>query len=876
MATRSGQRRRGGAANRNREGRQAGQAQPQARQAQPGTAKAAPQARQAPAPATQQSAQQPSPAPAQARPAPAQARPSRQASARPRPARRPPRRRQAPSALPAWLPDGLQRLADGSGIPGWALVAGALTWLLALLLLATGATKWSFAIWLGALLSAVIGGACLSARIASGKQPLRALRGAGLVFVAAGVPVVFDPHSGDVFNLPKYAVVVVTALALAGLWVIAAVYERRVPAWRNGLQWILAATVVWGLISALAGVDPHVGLLGNYGSYDGWYVAAAFAVVTMTLAESLDAGDVRRAMGTVAFCGGTVVVLYGLIQLHDTELAGAKWDFIKWNHGSFLDEIFSTFGNPNHLGGYTAILLPVALIIGLTAKRWQWKALSGLFDIALLAELVRTSARGAWVAAIAAVVVLAIYLAPEIKRRPIPFLGGTGVVVVVAAAGMAVKGRHFLGHSLSTLFQSGGASSVEQRFEIWKAAWQIALHHPLTGIGPDAFALIYPQYQSAKWVAAFTPNYLVNGAHDIFMNYLADQGFIGLAIFLAVLVFAGLRSVGAWRRFRVLERAESVGDAVQRDARDKRLLLAAATASITAYVVQAVFNVQQVGLSMMFWTMLGLLLVLATSAGVPDTLKPATLLSMATASTDGAAERKPAGTGALAPARTRIPPRRGRGRRQEVPWPTLATGAVVVAAVAFLSVGAEAPYRADHAYWAAANSLGETSGSNASSKAPKQVTAAYFNDMKSAIALNPWEPTYPYAEAGIYENISQHSPSASSRLTYMTDAHNLYARAEADEPLWAPYPAALAQADVQMANLVPAQAVSYLANARSMAEKAVKDNPRDTTYHQLLTSIVADQHKAAAAAAKPKAPAKAKAPAKPKTPVKPKTPAKVH
>ena len=850
MATRSGQRRRGRAANRNREGRQAGQAQPQARQAQPGTAKAAPQARQAPARATQQTAQQPSSAPAQARP-------SRQAPARPRPARRPPRRHQAPSALPAWLPDGLQRLSDGSGIPGWALVAGALTWLLALLLLATGATKWSFAIWLGALLSAVIGGACLSARIASGKQPLRALRGAGLVFVAAGVPVVFDPHSGDVFNLPKYAVVVVTALALAGLWVIAAVYERRVPAWRNGLQWILAATVLWGLISALAGVDPHVGLLGNYGSYDGWYATAAFAVVTMTLAESLDASDVRRAMGTLAFCGGTVVVLYGLIQLHDTEFGGAKWDFIKWNHGSFLNEIFSTFGNPNHLGGYTAILLPVALIVGLTAKRWQWKALSGIFDLALLAELVRTSARGAWVAAIAAVVVLAIYLAPEIKRRPAPFLGGAGLVVVVAAAGMAVKGRHFLGHSLSTLFQSGGTSSVEQRFEIWKAAWQMALHHPLTGIGPDAFALMYPQYQSAKWVAGFGANYLVNGAHDIFMNYLADRGFIGLAIFLAVLVFAGLRSIGAWRRFRGLERYP----AAQQHARDQRLLLAAVTASLTAYVVQAVFNVQQIGLSMMFWAMLGLLLVLATSAGVPDTLRPAALLSLATATNDEPAERKPARAGALAPARTRIPPRHGRGRRQEVPWPTLATGAVVVAAVAFLAVGAEAPYRADHAYWAGASQLGETSGSSTGSKAPKQVTAAYFNDMKSAIALNPWEPTYPYSEAGTYENISQHSSSASARLTYMTDAHNLYAQAEADDPLWAPYPAALAQADVQMANLVPAQAVSYLASARSMAEKAVRDNPRDTTYHQLLASIVADQHKAAAAA-KPKAPAKPKTPAK--------------
>jgi len=86
----------------------------------------------------------------------------------------------------------------------------------------------------------------------------------------------------------------------------------------------------------------------------------------------------------------------------------------------------------------------------------------------------------------------------------------------------------------------------------------------------------------------------------------------------------------------------------------------------------------------------------------------------------------------------------------------------------------------------------------------------------------------------------------------MTEAHNLYAQAEADERLSAPHPAALAQADVQMANLVPAQAVGYLADARSIFEMAVNANPRDTAYHQLRTSIVADQHQAAAAAAKAK------------------------
>ena len=87
----------------------------------------------------------------------------------------------------------------------------------------------------------------------------------------------------------------------------------------------------------------------------------------------------------------------------------------------------------------------------------------------------------------------------------------------------------------------------------------MALDHPVTGIGPDAFALVYPRYQSASWVAGLGPSYLVNGAHDIFMNLLADQGFVGLALFLVILLLIGLRAVGTWRRLRRVEQDETTG-----------------------------------------------------------------------------------------------------------------------------------------------------------------------------------------------------------------------------------------------------------------------------------------------------------------------------
>lgn len=740
----------------------------------------------------------------------------------------------------------MRRVRDKTGLPGWALLLGLAFWVVALLLWATGAVKGSFAVFLGTVLSAAVGTGYLAAAAATAKQPLRGARTVLLVVLIAVVPVVFDPHTGDVFNVPKYTVVVIGALVLAGLWAVASVHHRAVPTWRNGLQWVVAALVAWTAVSALTGTDVHVGLLGNYGSYDGLFSAACFGVVAMTAAEAFDADDVRRALRTFAFCGGVVVVVYGLIQLHDVEVSGPKWDFITWRSGaSFSQYFFSTFGNPNHLGGYLAMVLPAVLVLGLGTKHRAWRAASGLLAVAVLTELLKASARGAWLAAMAALVVLAVTLAPELKRRALLTASAVTGVVAIAAAGMALDGKRFLAEPLSALFQSGGNTSVEQRFEIWKAAVRMALDHPITGIGPDTFALIYPRYQGASWVAGLGPTYLVNGAHDILMNFLADQGFVGLVLFLVLLVFIGLRAAGTWRRLRGVEQDESNGPELRHRAQAHRACLAVVSASITAYVVQAIFNVQQVGLSFLFWVLVGMLAALSLAAGVPDTLRPGTVLSKTIVASDQgtgtvAVQR---GGGVRAPRSPGGRERRGSGRN-EVPWPTVLTAVGVTAAVVLLALGADGPYRADHDYWAAATSLDQPTTLTGRASTPTALGATYFADMQHAMSLNPWEPTYPAAEATVLASAAGHAPNISDATSDLLRARSLLAQSVAESPLWAPYSTSEARVDMELATLPSSSTRAELSEAVSLLRRAIEDNPRDSVYHQLLAQALTAERKA--------------------------------
>jgi hypothetical protein len=424
-------------------------------------------------------------------------------------------------------------------------------------------------------------------------------------------------------------------------------------------------------------------------------------------------------------------------------------------------------------------------------------------------------------------VVLAVFTAPELKRYPRAALAGTVGVVLVAAVGMAAGGKRFLSHPLSTLFQSGGSSSVEQRLQIWRAAVRVAVDHPIFGIGPDTFALVYPRYQSAAWVKALGPSYLVNGAHDIFMNTLADQGFIGIALFVALLGAVALRSAGAWRRFRLVEREESAAGPAAELARRQRVALAVVCASIAAYLVQAAFNVQQIGLTFSFWLFVGLAAVLSREAGVPDTLRPGSLLSLQRGS--GAPERpaereRPSYTGAIRWGQRRA----GRGSAtSSISWATWSTAVVSVAVVVLVGLGAGSAYRADHLYWAA-------------NTAPSTQQAAFFDDIHHAVTLNPWEPTYPFDEGIAWANASGHASSSAEEISDLNQARTLFAQATADKPLWSQYAANEAEAYGELAHLQPAQAKTDLSAALSLALQALHNDPRDPQYTSLVHQVRSD------------------------------------
>ena len=180
-----------------------------------------------------------------------------------------------------------------------------------------------------------------------------------------------------------------------------------------------------------------------------------------------------------------------------------------------------------------------------------------------------------------------------------------------------------------------------------------------------------------------------------------------------------------------------------------------------------------------------------------------------------------------------------------MPWPTVLTAVGVTAVVVLLALGANGPYRADHDYWAAAATFNQGVTLSGTAAAPTNVGPAYFAHMQSAMSLNPWEPTYPAAEATVLASAAARAPNLPDATTDLQRARALLAQAVAESPLLAPYAANEAQVDLELASIPSSSTRTELSAAVSLARKAVEDDPRDSSYHQLLSEAVAAKRKAA-------------------------------
>lgn len=627
-------------------------------------------------------------------------------------------------------------------------------------------------------LLAIAGAAVCVARAvqlsATGDDGWRTSRTALLLTLFVAVPAMFDPKTADIFNVVRYALLVIAAFVLVGLWAIGAVRHRHPPWWRNGLRWPVFFLVAWTAVSTITSVNPRLSALGAYEAYDGLYSALAFAVVLFIIADTLRLSDVKTALAVLYLGGGGLVVLYGLVQLHDLAFGGRNWDWIPWQGGKGVSAISSSLGNPNHVGALLAMMFPIGLVLLVMAhSRWV-RVLVGVMGAAIVVELVHTASRGAWLAVLVASVAVVVLLAGEARHHPRLFAAvGTAYVAVAAASVLTLGSAGNLEVKLNPdELSTNEATSANQRVELWRAAVRMANDRPLVGVGPDAFGPRFHAYQSAAFTERYGSAAFANGAHSIFFNQLANQGYPGLAALVALMSSAAALGVVSWRSLRRQERhgggrrmrPEAEAD-LRLQAQEGRLALTAIGGGLMAYAIQATFNIQRIALSFVFWALLGLLCVVARAVG-------ATLPGLWWRRTGS--EPPPGGVDVWSLDGSGAT--RGRPRRRPAAMSTVdqffvyGVAFLVLLGVVWVSGLAAPPWRADRAF---AQSQRLTAQTNV--PVSRQTWERSFAALYAARELNPWEPRYYHGGAVTAVRLAAREAAGSqSQADLLAEADDLY------------------------------------------------------------------------------------------------------
>jgi len=323
------------------------------------------------------------------------------------------------------------------------------------------------------------------------------------------------------------------SLILAALSIVSRKAFDEFPRGLGAILIVAGAFVLWLFVSGLAnGLSPAITLTRIR---EEWLFLLIPLCAWVARTEALR----RRALMMIAVAGG-LIGLWGLWQsLHGPTFAieGALTQTVAgaWRAAGFFHNTL-TFGN---LFACVGVFLLAYALYDTSTPRRLWMGIAGM--IASLAA-VGSYSRGSIVAL---AVGLALTVALNWRR--------SRTLATMVAAGMIIAAGAFMTDTLARFSQDDFSASSESRdpwatvsrLTIWRASVDMAVDHPLWGVGPGNFVNEYPQYVTSEIGSSSTR--IFGHAHNDILNFAAVAGALGALLYVTLWGVA-LRALWRFRK----------------------------------------------------------------------------------------------------------------------------------------------------------------------------------------------------------------------------------------------------------------------------------------------------------------------------------------
>jgi O-antigen ligase len=399
------------------------------------------------------------------------------------------------------------------------------------------------------------------------------------------------PFTFDQFDLAKVLVQRVFTFGILAAWGWA-MLTKGGKFKMSSFYWLILAFLGWVFLASVFSIHVPTAFFGKYRRLEGFFSFVNYALVFFLAVQLIDkAGKMRSLMRTLFF-SNLIVVGYGLLQWRGL-------DPIKWGQLPFeANRAFSTYGNPDLLGGFLMFTLPICLVLALSEQDTWWRIGYWIGFLATVVVWIVSFVRGAWVGGavgIAIVVFAVFWLHDRLTVVDWSFIGVTGAAAAGLALYSSLKGQGVMNfwERLSSI-TAFGEGSAKTRFEIWSAAIRAIKDRPFFGFGPDTFRLLFPKYKPAAYTADAGYLSVADNVHNYPLQLTTGIGIPG------TLMLYGL--IG-W------ELVATTRYAFDREAGYKRIMYTGIWASVIAYVILLMTGLSVTGTTVFLWLFLGLLAV---------------------------------------------------------------------------------------------------------------------------------------------------------------------------------------------------------------------------------------------------------------------------
>lgn len=392
---------------------------------------------------------------------------------------------------------------------------------------------------------------------------------AGSVFLQTWVwctiPVALAPLLD--FYRPSLMVMGLALIGYASL-LLALVRDRsRELAWSPINRYIILYATVY-----LAGTLFSVNLKDSLNS---GLLSVGFILFSVVLYNAVSGRRQLDALLTLMVLAAALVSLYGICQY----LFGWGYQSSAWVDSDMFSSITfrstATLENPNMLGQYLILAIPLGGAKLLSAKGWGGRVFYLCCCGVMCVCMILTFARGAWLGLLFAGVVFLVLLNPRL----------------ILLAPFALLALYFvLPDTVISRFTSIGNltdNSTSYRVYIWMGVLAMLKDYWLCGIGPGdaAFNMVYPAYSYNSVVAPHS--------HNLFLQIVCDAGITALVVFL-LLLFVYFRMMCS-----ALGREKDWTN---------RVLQTAFTAGVCGFLVQAMtdYSFYNYRVMFLFWAYLAL------------------------------------------------------------------------------------------------------------------------------------------------------------------------------------------------------------------------------------------------------------------------------